>query len=252
MNEAFSALFNAFLTKTPVLFSTNHLRYHILCHAHPTLQCSILFNSTVCRLMSTEPAQPADDERTKWSPWAIAAALILLLIFGVIAFGTVRGCFFVDPQDPAKLEEEQKKKEEEEKKDKSEFKLSAPIVMPSEPKTPLPLVKPGHWETTSQEMRANYRDFVGDSRSSIVDAQNRPFPVAKTPFDLRASRPVLLSKGRPKTTETTIFIPVPPITQTAHRKACISRPNSKNAASASANRPCACRSRRCPRTSITS
>ena len=79
--------------------------------------------------------------------------------------------------------------------------------MPSEPKAPLPLVKPGHWETASQEMRANYRDFVGDSRLSIVDTQNRPYPVAKTPFNVRASRPVLLTKGRQKSTETTFFVP---------------------------------------------
>src|SRR5262245_5812545 len=135
--------------------------------------------------MSTESA---DDERIRWSPWAIAAAILLLLIFGVIAFGTVRGCFFVDPQEAAKPEEEKKKKKKEE--EEPELKILAPIVMPAEPKTPLPLVKPGHWEAISQDMRMNLRDFVGDSRASIVDAQNRPYPVAKTPYNVRASRPV--------------------------------------------------------------
>ncbi len=72
---------------------------------------------------------------------------------------------------------------------------------------PLPPVKPGHWATASQKMRANYRDFVGDSRLSIVNSQNRPFAVAGTPFHVRSSRPVLLSKGRPKATETTFFVP---------------------------------------------
>ncbi len=162
--------------------------------------------------MSIEPTDLEAEERTKWSPWAIAAALLLLLVFGVIAFGTLRGCFFVDPHEAAKLAEEQKKKEEEEKKGhKNEFELFTPIVMPAEPKTQMPLVKPGHWEAISQEMLANYRDFVGDSRMSVVDAKNRPFPVANTPFNVRASRPVLLNKGRKKATETTLFIPVIPV-----------------------------------------
>ena len=149
-----------------------------------------------------------EDERTKWSPWAIAAAVLLLLIFAVITVGMVRGCIFVDPQEAAKLAEEQKKKDEEEKKTKkTDFELFTPIVMPSEPKSPLPIVKPGHWESVSQDMRANYRDFLGDSRLSVVDTQNRPYPVANTPFNVRSSRPVLLTKGRPKTTETTLFVP---------------------------------------------
>ena len=123
--------------------------------------------------MSTEST---DDERTTGSPWAIAAAVFLLMIFGVIAVGTLRGCFFVDPQEVAKQDEEKKKKDEAEKKEKKpDFDLYTPIVMPSEPKSPLPIVKPGHWETISQEMRANYRDFVGDSRATIVDSQNREF-----------------------------------------------------------------------------
>jgi len=146
------------------------------------------------------------DERTKWSPWAIAAAALLVVLFGVIAFGTLRGCFYVDPQEAAKREEELKKKEEEEKK-KAEFNIAPPVVQPSEPESPVQAVKPGHWVTSSQRMRANYRDFVGDSRTSIINQQKNPYPVSQTPFVLRASRPVLLTKGRPKATESTLFIP---------------------------------------------
>ena len=66
--------------------------------------------------MSTEPT--TDDEHAKWSPWAIAAAVLLLLLFGVIAVGTLRGCFFVDPQEAAKLDEEAKEEGRGKKKKK--------------------------------------------------------------------------------------------------------------------------------------
>ena len=61
--------------------------------------------------MSTD-AEPDTDERTKWSPWALAAAVLLLVMFGVIAVGTLRGCFYIDPQEAAKREDDRKKKEE--------------------------------------------------------------------------------------------------------------------------------------------
>ena len=97
------------------------------------------------------------------------------------------------------------------------------------PKSPLPPVKPGHWATASQEMTANYRDFVGDSRLSIVDSQNRPYPVANTPFDVRASRPVLLTKGRPKVDRNDV------LRSAGRAKRLISRRSSKSAAWASAS-----------------
>lgn len=152
-------------------------------------------------------AKTADDERRKWSTGAIVAALLLLLLFGVIAFGTVRGCF-VSSSEQAADDDEKKKQEELEKQRKiPDFKLDPPVVLPSEPKVAIPPVKPGHWASASQEMRSNMRDFVGDSLLSTVDNQNRPYSVESTPYFLRSSRPVLLTKGRPKATETTFFVP---------------------------------------------
>ncbi len=157
------------------------------------------------RAMSND-ATPDADERHKWSPWAIAAAALLLLMFGVIAVGTIRGCFF-GQSEQADDAGDKKKKEETEKKKKPDFVIDSPVVLPSEPNVPTPPVKPGHWATASQKMTANYRDFVGDSRLTIADNQNRPYAVASTPFYVRSSRPVLLSKGRPKATQTTFFAP---------------------------------------------
>ncbi len=146
------------------------------------------------------------DERRKWSPWAIAAAALLLVMFGIIGVGMIRGCLMGESEQAADSADK-KKKEEAEKKPKPDFELKSPIVLPSEPNVALPPAKPGHWATASQEMISNYRDFIGDSSLSIVDTQNRPYPVARTPYYLRSSRPVLLSKGRPKATQTTFFTP---------------------------------------------
>jgi hypothetical protein len=151
-------------------------------------------------------ATPDADERRKWTAWAIAAAVLLLLLFSVIAIGTLRGCFFAATEEAADASDK-KKKEEGKKPEKPPISIESPVVLPSEPKVPLPPAKPGHWATASQEITANYQDFVGDSRLSVVDSQNRPYPVASTPFYLRSSRPVLLAKGRPKSTQTTFFIP---------------------------------------------
>ena len=107
-------------------------------------------------------------------------------------------------------------------------------------------MKPGHWATASQEMRANYRDFVGDSRVSVVNSQNRPYPVANTPFDVRASRPVLLTKGRPKTTESTFFVPQTGQPITARDRTRRTRPGPRAAATVIRRSP------RCRRISTTS
>jgi hypothetical protein len=156
--------------------------------------------------MATD-AEPDSEEATRWSPWAIAAAVLLALLFGVILVAGVRGCLSLDPQEAAKREEERKKKEEEEKKKKQEFDIANPVVLPSEPKSPAQYVKPGHWATATQRIRANYRDFVGESRTAVVDKQGIPYPVNQTPFDLRTLRPVALSKGQPKNIENTFFVP---------------------------------------------
>ena len=91
------------------------------------------------------------DERQDWSKWAIAAVVLLLLLFGVVAVGTVRGCFSSEPEKAADAAEK-KKKDDAEKEKKPPIKIDPPIVLPSEPKVPLPPVKPGHWATASQEI----------------------------------------------------------------------------------------------------
>src|SRR5829696_4166364 len=115
--------------------------------------------------MSTDTDIETEDYR-KWSAGAIAAAALLLLMFGIIAIGSIRGCFFADSEQAADATEKQKKNDAEKKKkeEKPPIKIEPPIVLPSEPKVPLPPAKPGHWAMASQEITANLQDFVGDSR----------------------------------------------------------------------------------------
>ncbi len=69
------------------------------------------------------------------------------------------------------------------------------------------LVKPGHWTTTTQEMKSNYDDFVGSSSTTLVDSNNYPATLAHTNFTFQSTRPVALAKGRAKRIEGELFIP---------------------------------------------
>ncbi len=69
------------------------------------------------------------------------------------------------------------------------------------------LVKPGHWTTTTQEMKSNYDDFVGSSSTTLVDSNNYPVTLAHTNFTFQSTRPVALAKGRAKRIEGELFIP---------------------------------------------
>src|SRR5262245_30578453 len=157
--------------------------------------------------MATD-AEADAQEPTKWSPWAITGAVLLGLLFGGIVVAGIRGCMTFDPTAQAKLDDERKKKEEEKKKKKDDFDIGFPVILPSEPKSPGQYVKPGHWATSTQEMRANYRDLVGESTTTVVDKQDLPILVNQTPFELRTRRPVALTKGQRKNIENTIYVPL--------------------------------------------
>jgi hypothetical protein len=158
--------------------------------------------------MSTD-AEPESEDRMKWTPWALAAGLFLLLMFTVIGAGMMRGCFTQNPQQAEKDEKEKAKKgeKEKEKDKKDDVEIKFPVIQPAEAEAPVSYAKPGHWATATQSMRANYRDFVGDSHTVITNSKKVPYPVTNTPFVLRGSRPVFLTKARPKATENTIFLP---------------------------------------------
>jgi hypothetical protein len=139
--------------------------------------------------------------------WWLAAALLALALCAVSVVAW-RNWVPEDPQAAAEREAEAKKKQEEaEKKKKEDFEIGRPAIQPSEPKADHQFVKPGHWTSATERITANFDDFVGQSHVSIVKDQNDAYSVDHTPFRLRSSRPVALSKGRPKEVEAMFLVP---------------------------------------------
>ena len=173
--------------------------------------------------------------------------LLLLATMAVLCLGGCGGCD-KQPADGAnakkdaadenksalELEEERRKKLQEQKKKKPELeigplvpKLSPRIVadeevigLPAEEEKaadrPRRFVKPGHWTSTVQSMKANYEDFVGRTEAFLIDPKDRPVPIADTPFTLTSTRPVVLAKGREKMVEGELLIPVEADTPKIH------------------------------------
>jgi hypothetical protein len=152
--------------------------------------------------MSTEPKPQKPKIAFLW--WLVAALLLLVLGYGAVKVW--RGWHSAGA-DVAESDTYDKTKDESEKKKKQDYDIANPDIQPSEPKAEHRWVKPGHWTSASQLITSNFADFVGQSRVSILTSQNDPAPVDSTQFSLRSSRPVVLSKGRPKDIETTFLMP---------------------------------------------
>lgn len=105
-----------------------------------------------------------------------------------------------------KREEEERKKKEAEKK-KEEFIVRNPITKPSDTGSTISRAKRGHWMTVTQLMKANYRDWGGETTLQVIDSAGKPIPIEQTPFVLSSSRPVQLAKGRPRQIENVFLVP---------------------------------------------
>jgi hypothetical protein len=115
-----------------------------------------------------------------------------------------------DPLAKKKAEEEKRKKEAEElekKKPKDPFEFGKLVVEPWDETTGAAAVKPGHWTSASQLMKANNEDFHGELDLDVADKSGRPVFVDRTRFQMTMSRPVALSKGRDKRIEATFITP---------------------------------------------
>ena len=175
-------------------------------------------------LRSRDYATAPSRASRKLSPWATALRRALAIPLAICVLATA-GCGGCDSQqstqqlsEEEKAEREKKLAEKKEKKEKLEIKPLLPLIgqepppesddqLPADSTGPGLLVKPGHWTTTVQEMKANYEDFVGQSSTTLVDSRQRPAPLQHTNFTFQSTRPVALAKGRMKRVEGELFIP---------------------------------------------
>jgi hypothetical protein len=104
-------------------------------------------------------------------------------------------------------EADAKKKQEQSQQEGADPRVDPLVVEPGTAKSDARAVKPGHWTTGSERMRAIYQDFVGESATSVVNSRGDAYPVGGTPVVLESTRPVTLAKGKPKQIETTFLVP---------------------------------------------
>jgi hypothetical protein len=143
--------------------------------------------------------------RVSWRAtlWVCAAVVLFISLPGC------KGCLGFDPV----AERERKKKEAEEeaekkkKKPKPDFEVANLEVVTADADALRNLIKPGHWVSATQVMRANNFDFSAELESATVSQQGEPIELERAPFGLRMSRPLSLPKGQAKAPEMFYYIP---------------------------------------------
>ncbi|MFO0903539.1 MAG: hypothetical protein U0939_11090 [Pirellulales bacterium] len=147
-----------------------------------------------------------------WSPqrpwfwmWALACATL-------IAFPGCSGCRKDSAAAKKKAEEEEAEKKKQKKKELPDYEVTQLTSYPDDPDQVQNFVKPGHWVTMTEQMRANNFDFQAEFELAATDSDGRPFLVEDTDFHLRLNRPVSLPKGQVRVVELTTYVPRVPRT----------------------------------------
>lgn len=160
-------------------------------------------------MAEAETNNPGDDESRPRRPIGLwLAVLVALLAAAVLAVAAWRGWSDVSlTAEKQAAEAEARKKADEEKEKELDPQIERLVVQPGEPKTDSQAMKPGHWATSTQRMRAIYQDFVGEEQTRVVNGQGEAYPVPGTPQVLESTRPVTLAKGQPKEIESIFLAP---------------------------------------------
>ncbi|MEY4180585.1 MAG: hypothetical protein RLY70_4159 [Planctomycetota bacterium] len=163
--------------------------------------------------MKTVPASA----RPRPSAWAIGAAplgwlLVLALVLPMSA--GCSGCRSNNAAAKKKAEEEEKAKKDAEeqlklkkKKELPDYELTKLTSYPDDPDQVQNFVKPGHWVTMTEQLRANNFDMSAEFELSATDSDSKPYLVEQTDFHLRLARPIGLPKGQARTLELTTYVP---------------------------------------------
>lgn len=155
----------------------------------------------------TEMSANRSHEPGKKTLSTLAAGVAGLVLAGLV-IGALLYWYPEDSQDAdAVSEAELEQRQQEEQQKKLGYEITNLTVQPGVPGARPQLAKPGHWATVTQRIQMQWGDFVGQWRTAIVDARGATHAVSRTPFLLQSTRPVTLTKGRPKRIETTCFVP---------------------------------------------
>ena len=96
---------------------------------------------------------------------------------------------------------------EEKEKEKKPFEIDRPTIQPSDDTTKIYYVKPGHWSSVVQTMKANDDDFHGELNSAPTDRNSAALPIDRTAYRMMSTRPVAMPKGQTKHFEQVYYIP---------------------------------------------
>ena len=134
----------------------------------------------------------------------ILSLQLILILASCCAVLGCSGCLKKDT-DQAKNEKDKKKKK---KNPKADFEFSRPKIEPSDETTGQAFhVKPGHWITVSQKIKANNFNFSGELHSASTNGMGRRLRLEKLSFCMTANRPVALPKGQSKIFDMLYFVP---------------------------------------------
>jgi hypothetical protein len=122
------------------------------------------------------------------------------------------GCRKTNQAAKKKAEEEEAEKKKKKKQELPPYEVTQLTSYPDDPDQVQNFVKPGHWVTMTEQMRANQFDFQADFELAATDRDGQPFLVENTDFHLRLSRPISLPKGQIRTLELTTYVPRVPRT----------------------------------------
>lgn len=144
-----------------------------------------------------------------------AALWVFVALVGSLFLTGCKGCRsnpIVQRKNKAPDIDELEKKKKEKEKPKEDFEFKPPRVLPDEPGEMRSFVKPGHWVTVRNFVKANNFDFQAELHTKSTDSMGRPIRVENTDFQMLSSRPAPLPKGQEKAFDTTYFIPFVNIT----------------------------------------
>lgn len=112
------------------------------------------------------------------------------------------GCSGCRPD--ANPDADEEKKEEERVED---FETKEIRVLPTDDNFAAYGIKPGHWVSSQQQLKANKTDFYGDLVGFSGGRNRDAYRLPNTPYALRSKRPAVLPKGQGKVFELPSYVP---------------------------------------------